>query len=245
MRHRGWLGGFSPQTTEWPNAIRHGFASEHFCSISFYIFFFYLIFSPSKATVVIMLPAHAAGYLTQALNHLSLHRKRPCRGYAITVLDRRATDQSDHPVALPPILYFLPLLTYGEIRMPPTHTKNRPHPICKKYFWLLIIMFFKLRYKVTNIQMYLPHCTESCSQLDSVRVEVTDETDSFSPKWLVFSVDIQPVVLSVTVNHWQHLFLRHTHSIWGEENKTKWWLTKEYLSIHLYIHQKAPSCASV
>lgn len=26
-------------------------------------------------------------------------------------------------------------------------------------------MSFKLRYKVTNIQMYLPHCTESCSQL--------------------------------------------------------------------------------
>lgn len=57
--------------------MRSGVAShEHFCSISFLISYLFLVFL-LKAPVVIMLPARAAGYLTLALNHLSLHRKRP------------------------------------------------------------------------------------------------------------------------------------------------------------------------
>ena len=89
------------------NAIRHGSA----CILTFLLYFIfdlfiYIFFSSSKAPVVIMLPAHAAGYLTQALNHLSLHRHSLWHHAGSisspSLTARQLTNLSIHPTPLLP-----------------------------------------------------------------------------------------------------------------------------------------------
>lgn len=55
---------------------RHSFAFV-WIFLLYFILFIYLFPFSCKAPAVIPLPAHTAWYLTQALNHLSLHRQRP------------------------------------------------------------------------------------------------------------------------------------------------------------------------
>lgn len=151
----------------WSGMALH--ASEQFCSISFLISLFIKFFLQST----IMLPAHAAGYLTQALNHLSLHRQRPWHHAGVMSSSSLTARQQTNLTIHCPYPCFFPQLTL--IRLVKQVAECKPgnssalmlflpilHP-----FWVFAIM--TLQILPSALYKYLQYCIwHSCWSQDGI-----------------------------------------------------------------------------